>query len=242
MESLKEKTVAEIVSENIKTAHIFKKYGIDFCCGGGVSVERACEKRQLDISVLEKELLNVDQPADTKLEYINWPLDKLVDHIQEVHHNYVGEAIPMILEYAKKVAKVHGAHYTEVIEIYALFKEVSLELRTHMRKEEAILFPWVKLLLKAEGEDNELPTPIFGTVHNPVRTMMMEHDSAGDVFKKIAELSNNYTPPEGACNTFKALYSKLQEFEEDLHLHIHLENNILFPKAVLLEKSVSFVE
>lgn len=231
-----QKTVAEVVTENIKAAHIFKKYGIDFCCGGGITIEKACMKNKVNYTVLEKELQAVDNEVSKAYDYDNWDLDFLIAHIENIHHTYVAENTPLILQYAAKVAMVHGHHYKEVVEINKLFIAVAQELAAHMKKEELILFPFIKKLVKAEKEGVKASPPHFGTVNNPIHMMEEEHENAGDIFKTLAKLSNNYTPPEGACNTFKALYAKLDEFEQDLHRHIHLENNILFPKAIQLEK------
>ena len=236
MLTIENKTVAEVVAENIKTAHVFKKHGIDFCCGGGVSIEKACEKKELDYQIVKSELLQVDN-APKAYDYNSWSLDFLIDHIINIHHTYVEESIPLILQYANRVAHVHGHHYSEVVQINKLFTDVAHELSAHLKKEELILFPYVKKLIQLQKEKAKLKTPPFETVNNPIHMMETEHESAGDIFKVIAELSNNYTPPEGACNTFKALYAKLDEFEQDLHRHIHLENNILHPKAIQLEKS-----
>jgi regulator of cell morphogenesis and NO signaling len=231
----KECTVAEIVTENIKTADIFKKHGIDFCCGGGISIAKVCEKNGIEYATLEEELATVDNYKTQAQNYAKWKLTFLIDHIINIHHAYVAETTLIIYQYANKVAKVHGHHYTEVIEIKDLFLKVANELTSHMQVEEQILFPYIKQLETAEKENKKLETPKFGTVNNPIQMMEMEHENAGAIFKKIAKLSNNYTPPLEACNTFKALYAKLKEFEEDLHQHIHLENNILHPKAKKLE-------
>lgn len=236
MNITEDKTVAEIVTENIKSAHIFKKHGIDFCCGGGISVEKACAKKGVDYSELKKELDNIDE-VNRAYDYDSWKLDFLVDHIVNIHHTYVEENITLLIQYANRVAKVHGHHYTQVVKINELFTEVANELTAHMKKEELVLFPFIKQLVKAEKEGTTAPNPHFGTVNNPIRMMESEHENAGDIFKEIAKLSNNYSPPESACNTFRALYAKLDEFEQDLHQHIHLENNILFPKAIQLEKN-----
>ena len=237
MNTIDNKTVAEVVAENIKTAHVFKKYGIDFCCGGGITIDKACEKKNLDYSKLKEELLNVDE-APKAYNYNAWSLDFLIDHILNVHHAYVVESIPLILQYSNRVAEVHGHHYSEVIEIHKLFSEVANELTSHMKKEEMVLFPYIKNLLHHKNEEEPLNLPPFGTVNNPIAMMESEHEAVGDIFKEIAKLSNNYTTPEDACNTFKALYAALDEFEQDLHQHIHLENNILHPKAKKLEKDV----
>ena len=238
METLKQKTVAELVTENIKTAHIFKKYGIDFCCGGGVSIERACEKKGIDFSTLEEELNLTLSQSERTYNYKTWKPDFLTDHIINVHHTYVEENSPMLLQYADRVMTVHGHHNTELVEINELVKRVVGELASHMKKEELILFPFIKKMVNAQKEGVTLPRPAFGTVDNPITMMEEEHDAAGVIFREIAELSNNYTPPAHACNTYKAFYAKLEEFENDLHLHVHLENNILFPKAKQMEKEI----
>jgi regulator of cell morphogenesis and NO signaling len=240
MKTIENKTVAEVVSENIKTAHVFKKYGIDFCCGGGITIDKACEKKNLDYSMLKEELLKVDD-ASKAYSYNSWNLDFLIDHIINVHHTYVEESIPLILEYSNRVAEVHGHHYSEVIEINKLFTEVGEELTSHMKKEEGVLFPYIKTLLLQKSEEKPLTVPSFGTINNPITMMESEHEAAGDIFKEIAKLTNNYTPPEDACNTFKALYAALDEFEQDLHQHIHLENNILHLKAKKLEQEIVFL-
>lgn len=231
------KTIAEIVTENIKTAHVFKKHGIDFCCGGEITVEKACLKYKVDYLTLENDLKEV-KGVTRAFNYDSWDLGFLIGHIVNFHHTYVEENIPLLLQYAAKVATVHGHHTPEVIEIERLFKGVAKELTLHMKKEELVLFPYINELLKAKEENVKPSLPHFGTVNNPIEMMHNEHESAGGVFKTIASLSNNYTPPEEACNTFRALYSKLDEFEQDLHQHIHLENNILFPKAIELEKEL----
>ncbi len=235
MKLSKEKTVADYVTENIKTAHVFKKHGIDFCCGGGVSIEKVCKKMNVDQKVLEKELIEVDVVSDIIEDYDKWDLVFLMIYIENVHHSYVRESLPIISQYANKVAKVHGHHYTEVVKINDLFHEVADELLLHLQKEEQVLFPYIKKLVDSKGKETIVSN--FGTVQNPIMMLENEHENAGNIFKKIAKLTNNYNPPKEACNTFKALYNKLEEFEQDLHKHIHLENNILHPKAIKLEKA-----
>jgi len=238
MNALQERTVAEVVTENIKAAHIFKKHGIDFCCGGGVSIKRACEKANIDPEILEAELRNLEAAPDRAFDYNSWKLDFLTDHIINVHHHYVEESSPLLLQYAKRVNHVHGNHYTELPEIEELVTKVVQAMAAHQRKEELILFPFIKKLVKAEAEGTAVPETHFGSVENPIHMMEEEHDEAGDMMKRISELSNGYTPPQGACNTYRAFYAKLDEFEDDLHQHIHLENNILFPKSLKLEKTL----
>ena len=236
MNILKNRTVAEIVTENIKASHIFKKHDIDFCCGGGISLEKVCEKKGLNYETIVAELFTIDSMSEDSNDYNAWELPFLIDYIVNIHHKYLVENTPILLLYAAKVAKVHGHHYKEVVEIDRLLQLAAKELAAHMKKEELILFPFIKQLSKANKEGTTPPTPHFGTVENPIHMMEDEHEKVGGIFKEIARLTNNYTPPEGACNTFKALYDKLNEFEQDLHKHIHLENNILHKKALVLEK------
>ncbi len=236
MATLQERTVAEVVTENIKAAHVFKKHGIDFCCGGGVSIARACEKAKVDPSILISELMDLNNIPDRASNYNAWKLDFLTDHIVNVHHHYVEENSPLLLQYAKRVNHVHGGHYKELAEIEELVTKLVQAMAGHQRKEELILFPFIKKLVKAEAEGTEVPATHFGTVGNPIHMMEEEHEEAGGFLARISELSDGFTPPQGACNTYKAFYAKLDEFEQDLHHHIHLENNILFPKALKLEK------
>jgi regulator of cell morphogenesis and NO signaling len=234
----KSNTVAQVVSENIKTAHIFKKHGIDFCCGGGITIEKACQKNNVDFNILEDEMRSIDDKPGRAYDYNSWELDFLIDHIVNIHHSYVIESLPIMYQYAEKVVKVHGHYYTEVVKIYELVQDVIKELTDHLKKEEQILFPYIKYMLYLKNEGQPLSPPPFNSVNNPIRMMENEHELAGDLFKEIARLTKNYTPPQEACNTFKALYTKMEEFEQDLHQHIHLENNILHPKAIALEESL----
>lgn len=232
------KTVADFVTENIKTAHVFKKYGIDFCCGGGISIEKACIKADVNIDDLLDDLERVENTTSRATDYNNWKLDFLADHIVNVHHQYIEDNIPMLKQYADRVAKVHGDHYHELLEIRELVHEVCGELAAHCKKEELILFPFIRKMVTAQKEETALDNPHFGSVDNPIKMMEDEHEEAGEIFARISKLSNSYTVPPGACNTYRAYYSKLQEFEEDLHEHVHKENNILFPKSLQLEKEL----
>ena len=235
MNITQETKVAEAVSENIKTAHIFKKYGIDFCCGGGVSITKACEKKNVKLEDLMQELANIDKQGGSAHNYNDWELDFLADYIINTHHKYVTENLELLEAYTEKVARVHGENHPPLLEIRHLFLSAKDELTSHMQKEERILFPFIKKMVQAKKENTTLEPIQFGTVNNPIEMMEHEHEAVGNIFKQISELSFAYTPPEWACNTFKAMYAKLEEFESDLHVHIHLENNILFPKSIVLE-------
>lgn len=229
--------IAEVVNANIRTADIFKKYGIDFCCGGGISIAKACEKKNVPIDLLLTELESIDSKVMPSQNFNAWELDFLIDYIINTHHAYVLEAIKLLDAYSAKVSKVHGEHHPPLLEIERLYQLARTELLQHLQKEEQILFPYIKRLVKAKRENGQFVNAHFGTLQNPIKMMLAEHDDVGDILKEIASLTLNYTPPEWACNTFKALYAKLDEFEQDLHLHVHLENNILFPKSIALEKT-----
>ena len=231
-------TVAEVVTKNIKTADIFKKNGIDFCCGGNVSVKEICDEKSVDYDNLKSQIEAIESKVDRNLNYDSWDLDFLADYIVNTHHKYVTEANDLIAQYSNKVAKVHGDHNPEVIEINDLFMAIANELNMHMHKEEMILFPFIRQLANAKKSGQDIDAPHFGTIQNPINMMEIEHVDAGDIIKKITELSNNFTPPEHACNTYRALYAKLEEYQDDLFEHIHLENNILFPKAIKLEQEL----
>ncbi|MFZ1749985.1 MAG: iron-sulfur cluster repair di-iron protein [Saprospiraceae bacterium] len=231
-------TIGDMVSENIKYSHVFKKYGIDFCCGGGVTIQKACQKGNIDIEKLMADLKSVEENVLPSQNYNNWSMDFLCDHIINTHHQYVREGLSLLKVYGEKVAKVHGDKAPELIRIHQLIEILAAELISHMHKEEQILFPFIKSMVDAGRHDRKLPTPPFGSIDHPIHMMEDEHEVAGDILKEISSISNKFTPPIWACNTYKALFSKLDEFEQDLHIHIHLENNILFPKAKMLEQKL----
>lgn len=237
MESLIEKPIGQIVADDYRTAQIFKNHKIDFCCQGNRSIQEAAAKQKLDAQILIDEITSLQQETqEGTVEFKTWPLDLLADYIEKKHHRYVEEKIPVLKPYLEKLCKVHGDRHPELLEITTHFNKSAGELASHMKKEELILFPAVRKMVKAKETGTTLEKPHFGTVKNPIQMMMIEHENEGERFRLIAELSNNYTPPEDACNTYRVTFALLQEFENDLHRHIHLENNILFPKAAELEK------
>ncbi|MEE1885767.1 iron-sulfur cluster repair di-iron protein [Pedobacter flavus] len=232
MSITKETIIGQLVANDYRTASVFKQKGIDFCCNGNRTIEDACKKKGIAANSLINELTEISTlKKDGEIDYKTWPLDLLADYIEKKHHRYVESKIVEIIPFLDKVMRVHGGRHPELLEIGKLFKESASELTGHMKKEEQVLFPYVRKMI----EFNEVNAP-FGTVQNPIRMMMHEHENEGDRFRKIAELSNNYTPPADACNTYKVTFHLLKEFEEDLHLHIHLENNILFPKSIAMEQ------
>ena len=233
------KKIGEIVAENIKAAHVFKKNKIDFCCGGGKEIYEVCKKKKINYTELKKELISIGHPKK-KFNYNSWDLNFLIEHIINVHHKYVNESITIIKEYCRKVSKVHGHYYKEVVKIENNFNELAVELISHMNKEEVILFPYIKRLNSIKKHKNVKPDSIFRSVINPIKMLESEHKLAAQILKYIKKDSNNYTPPKESCNTHRALYSKLEEFEQDLFIHIHLENNILHPKVITLEKTLKY--
>lgn len=233
------KTVSEIVAADYRTAVVFESYGIDFCCGGKISIDQACKNNDVNPADLMENLEQaIKTPNKTAADYNSWPLDLLADYIEKKHHRYVEERIPVLRIYLNTVCGVHGDNHPELNEINELFEASVGQLTTHMKKEELILFPFVRTMVKAKSTKTKLEPPHFGTVKNPIEAMMKEHDNEGERFRVIAALSNNYTVPADACNTYMVTFAYLKEFEEDLHLHIHLENNILFPKATAMEKEL----
>lgn len=237
MEILEQKTIGQYVADDFRTAAVFSKYGIDFCCKGNRTIEEACEKKGQDSETILNEINTVlNTKNDNTIDFKSWPLDLLTDYIEKTHHRYVQDKTQILLPFLDKLCKVHGAAHPELFEINELFKGCAGELAQHMKKEELILFPFVKKMVQATLSHEQIMQPHFGTIENPIAMMMHEHDAEGERFRKIASLTHNYTPPADACNTYKVTFAMLQEFEEDLHKHIHLENNILFPKAVELEQ------
>lgn len=235
----KPSTIGELVAEDFRKAEVFSKFGLDFCCGGGKSLNEACEEKGLDKREIETALAEVEsQPVNRQQNFKNWELDFLTDYIVNTHHKYVIESLPMLHDVSIKVAEVHGSSHPEVLTIASLVGEIAEELSGHMQKEEQILFPYIKQLAVAKREKTQAAPSSFGSVANPIKMMETDHVIVGGNMDNIHELSNAYALPEDACSSYRMLYNKLDEFEQDLHQHIHLENNILFPKVIQLEKEL----
>ena len=231
--------IGELVAKDYRTASVFKKYSIDFCCQGNRTIEEACEKKNIDTKkVLEDLVAMMESKSESTTDYQSWPLDLLADYIEKKHHRYVQEKTLEIQPYLDKICKVHGERHPELLKIKEEFNASAGELAAHMKKEELILFPFIRKMTQAKMENIKVDAAHFGTVINPIQMMMDEHTVEGNRFRKIEELSNNYTPPQDACNTYRVSFALLKEFEQDLHLHIHLENNILFPRAIEIEKEI----
>ena len=231
--------IGELVAKDYRTASVFKKYGIDFCCQGNRTIHDACDRKSLDTASVVHDLdETIHTQSDTTSDFQSWPIDLLADYIEKKHHRYVASKTAEIKPYLEKVCRVHGDRHPELFKIKEHFFAAAGELALHMKKEELMLFPFIRKLVQAKFDNAELNTPHFGTVRNPIKMMMNEHATEGERFSMIAALSDNYTPPTDACNTYRVTFSLLKEFEQDLHMHIHLENNILFPKAIKLEQEL----
>ncbi|NOQ72842.1 MAG: iron-sulfur cluster repair di-iron protein [Crocinitomix sp.] len=232
------RTVGKMVAQDYRKAEVFKRHGIDFCCGGNISLNQACAEKSADINAVQAELDEVDSRQTAPQEdFESWELDMLVDHIVGVHHVYVKKSNPTIREFVNRVKMVHGMHKPNVSEISDRFDGLAQELEMHMHKEETVLFPYIKELVAAKKSGTKISAP-FGTVQNPINMMLAEHDSAGNELEAIQQLTEDYVPPKGACATHTVSYGQLKEYADDLMRHIHLENNILFPKAIALEKEL----
>ena len=235
-----EETLGEIAVKDLRKAEVFKKYGLDFCCGGKKTVKEACAEKGIDATKVEQELQQADKIVSTStnrpLPYNDWGLDFLADYITNTHHSYVKKTIPDLRAYATKVASVHGAQHPELLQVNKLTQQVCDELSSHMVKEETVLFPYIKKLFAASIDGSVAQSAIFDSVKTPIDAMEHEHEFVGNALDQIRAITNNYSLPEDACASYAFLFKNLDEFENDLHIHVHLENNILFPKALKLEK------
>jgi regulator of cell morphogenesis and NO signaling len=236
----KQTTIGHVVARNFRTAQVFENYGLDFCCGGKKTIADACSENGINPDELIKEIEDVSENGNNEeMRFYNWEADTLTDYIISTHHTYLIRALPNIFAHAGKVAEVHGKNHPETIQVVRVFSDIKEELEVHMQKEEKMLFPYIKRIAEANRNNCETHYPPFGTIANPIRVMEMEHQNAGGLMEEINKLTDNYNPPADACTTYKVLYEELKEFENDLHVHIHLENNILFPKAIELEKKLN---
>ena len=231
-------TVREIALEQPTAIRVFEQFGIDYCCGGRKPLAEACTAGNLEIDAVIAALEAAAKKPNPDIE--NWAgksLESLSSHIVATHHAYVKRELPRLAQLAQRVVNRHGATKAELPAIAATLTQLDEELTQHLAKEEAVLFPYVTSLEQSVSAGMAKPHSCFGTVANPIAMMTREHDTAGTLTAEIHRLSGNFTTPEDACPTFHAFYDGLREFEQNLHQHIHLENNILFPRAIELEKS-----
>ncbi|HIG31000.1 MAG TPA: iron-sulfur cluster repair di-iron protein [Verrucomicrobiales bacterium] len=229
-----ELTVGELVSERPRRSRVFEDYGIDYCCGGKKLLAEACVKKGVAFDEVLRQLADSDAVQENTVDYNIMALDELVNHIVSTHHEYLSQELPRLENISEKVAKVHGGTDARLCKLAQVVQGLSAELQSHMMKEERVLFPIIRQLAHADT----LPLMPCGALVNPIRAMEAEHDTASGSLESMRQLTDGYTPPEWACNTYRALLDRLHELELDLHQHIHKENNILFPKALELEASL----
>lgn len=227
MQDLRNKTLAQIVNSDHRAASIMEKHHLDFCCKGKRSLEQACTEQHIRPEELIKELEGLDNKEEKKEVFEQMGLSKLIDHILLKHHTYVKTECPQLMFYLQKVASKHGERHPELIRVFELFSELTQELDFHLKKEELILFPRIKQLDAASSKEKSME---FLKV--PINIMEQEHELVGGQMEEIRQLTNDYTPPKDACTTYKLAFAALESFEIDLHQHVHLENNILFPKTI----------
>lgn len=229
METNIQSSIGEIVANDFRAAALFKDAGIDFCCGGNKSLSQACTESGTAISHLIQQLdILAKTPVSGAMNFKEWDLGFLSDYIVNTHHKFVLKHLPELVFYTQKIADVHGAHHNELIEVADLFGKINAELLQHLKNEEEVLFPAIK-----EAEKNASPK-VKSTIISEITRMQGEHEFAGGAMDKINVLTKNYQIPEDACNTYRVSLQLLEQFEDDLHVHVHLENNILYPKALKL--------
>jgi regulator of cell morphogenesis and NO signaling len=228
-------TVGEIVAADYRAAAVFERFDIDFCCGGGRLLVDACRRAAVSPDVVEQALQSLP-PHDRcdGADVASWPIDRLADHIVATHHEYVRSALPAITRWLRRIRAVHGANHPELLSVSASFDRLSIELAQHMLKEELVLFPYIREL--ASTRPGQVKPSPFGTVQNPIRMMEREHQEVDDEILRIRELTDGYSLPADGCSTYRVCLAELAQFESDLHRHVHLENDVLFPKAVEAER------
>jgi len=228
-------TIGDIVAADFRTATVFEKHGIDFCCGGKVALAAACREKGLELDMITMELEAVqDKPAERNQNYSSWSLPFLCDYIVNTHHAYLRENDEQIVAYARKIADVHGSHHPEVIRIATIFEKIAADMVGHLKEEEEVLFPAIKRADAARISGFTADAADLEAIRVSLLTLHREHEEIGDAIHEIRHLAKDYAIPDDVCNTFMLTYKKLREFEDDLHKHVHLENNILFLKAAQL--------
>jgi regulator of cell morphogenesis and NO signaling len=232
----KGETLGQIAAKDLRKAEVFKKYGLDFCCGGKKTVREACEEKGIDATKVEQELQHPEKlESIDRNAYNDWNLGFLVDFIVNNHHGYIRKNLPELRAYAKKVAQVHGAHHPELLTIKQRVEEINDALLDHLEEEERVLFPHVKSLASGQSQQDPNKNQDVKKLKDLTGDLEKEHAFIGEAFARIRTLSKNYQVPDDGCSSYQLLYKMLPDFEDDLHQHIHLENNILFPRAIKIE-------
>ncbi|HKH59821.1 MAG TPA: iron-sulfur cluster repair di-iron protein [Flavitalea sp.] len=233
MTTLYSKSLAQIVNENHKTAYVFEKYHLDFCCKGKRLLRQACEEIRVPVEQVIADLENVTGDSKISVDFDKMSLTQLAEYIVLTHHDYVKRELPLIYSYLQKVASRHGDRHPELLAVLNAFLELQEDMIQHMEKEEIILFPRIRMIELYSHDNSEVQLNRL-YLESPITVMEQEHENAGDLLSQMRELTNNYSLPADACTTYKLCFAALKAFEMDLHQHIHLENNILFPKTIKL--------
>jgi regulator of cell morphogenesis and NO signaling len=235
-------TVREVAIQLPQSTRLFETLKIDYCCGGNRTLSEACAFAGVEVDNVLGILAEVTQsssPTENAPDFQTVPLPELIEHIINTHHVFTKSEMTRLQALVDKVLNAHGGNHPELVHVSELVLQLCADLRPHMFKEEQVLFPYIGAMATAADQHRPAPFAPFGTVNNPVRMMMREHDTAGDILRELRALTSDYQTPADACMSYKTLYRALEEFEKDLHQHIHLENNILFPKAVQLEQTLT---
>jgi len=232
-------TVREVALQLPQSTRVFETLKIDYCCGGNQPLAQACASAGIDVDNVMQMLAEVTQSTSPVLDFQNLPLTELITHILDTHHVFTKSEMDRLQLLADKVLAAHGGNHPELVHLEELVTRLCADLKPHMFKEEQVLFPYILAMTEAAAQKRAVPFAPFGTVNNPVRMMMREHDTAGEILRELRALTSDYTVPADACISYQTLYQALENFEKDLHQHIHLENNVLFPKALELENALN---
>lgn len=238
-------SLGSIVATDFRAAAVLEQFGLDFCCGGKRTLDEACAQRHVLVADVEEALTDLGSAvaaAAGDVPDATWEADELTRYIVRRHHSYVRAQLPAIRAHLAKLSQVHGSKHPELLSIAEHFEQLATELQMHMVKEEEILFPYIRALAAAAEQGAAAPPNMFGSVMHPIRMMEAEHQSAGNELEAVRSLTGNFTVPDDGCATYRVCFEELAAFAHDLQMHVHIENNILFPKAVRLESAVSEVK
>ncbi len=227
------KTIGDIVAEDYRTSKVFEKYGIDFCCGGKIGLSAACKENEVDLATIQGEIEEVKKTVlEQNQNYASWELPFLIDYIVNVHHSYLKENTEQIKTHSRKIAEVHGERHSELSQISSIFDKIASDMSIHLKEEEDVFFPALKRAHMKKKTDSTPSAEDLELISNSLKNLLREHEEIGEAVHKVNHLSNGYKTPADGCNTFILTYRELRQFEDDLHKHVHLENNILFLEAV----------
>lgn len=232
-------TIGEIVAGDFRTAAVFHEFGIDFCCGGRRTVLEVCQERNIDADVVLDAVTRSCAVPGSAPHFDEWPADRLIGYIVGHHHAFCRRVLPPLAAHTQKLAAVHGSRHPELREVALLTQDIAAEMNVHMAKEEGVLFPYIAAVAEAVQNGRPVPRAPFGPIDNPIRMMEEDHDATGAAMARIRKLTENYRVPEDGCTTYRVCLQELEAFEQDLHAHVHLENNVLFPRARTLAASIS---